>query len=793
MEQQFLDLQKRFKAEQQKSKEAEARAKEEQRLREEEQRLREEEQQKSKQAEARAQEERRLREAAEAESQPKNLIEYLEACHGFSLALEVITDQSLSTKGDATVPAGRPFPQRIVPWDDFPAQQEKIWEKLSVSTDFNLQRVFPSAHQLDYVRTYLDPIASEVALRHFARETVENPVRTLIQAIHKHEQLRNQLQLQGTMEFESHTNLTRSLELPMENEMAHLSISEPNTSRVARSRAKGKDKQVGGQHNTKATSWRKRVGSADQFCIMEQTNGQTVPFVSIEYKAPHKFPLAQIIAGLSGEIRPSEEIINKEGDDFEFLSKSLVAAVITQLFSYMIAKGVQHGYIFDGEAIIFLYIPNDDPSTVFYHLAIPRLDFQDDDENRLHRTGVAQILAFILIAHGAEPPGQSWHDAAAVLETWAVEYIDILKKIPETERKASRFSPYNASRWKGFKRSPIKTRSRVLAATCSKPVNDQPRERSDEDDDTPPTPTPNRTTRPRIGQGKAKSGKQQRTSRQSKSNSTGQEVEEVSTIRIGDRPYCTQKCLHGLAFGGALDEQCPNLRDHGNRHIRKSTFLRLIYTQLARDRSNKADCKPLYVKGARGAIFKIRLSSHGYTLVAKGMEEHDIDYLAQERKVYNHLSSLQGECIPVCLGTSNLKLPYYYDCGVYVTMLFLSWAGRPLHQYINPANENGVIERATSALKGLHSLQVLHNDAEPRNMLWDEHRNKFMLVDLERAEIYLERAEIPTRLPLGNISANRKRNRQGDIKAVPKEDVFDREIREMISCIHTMASPSYPW
>ncbi len=261
--------------------------------------------------------------------------------------------------------------------------------------------------------------------------------------------------------------------------------------------------------------------------------------IPLPSSSSHKFPLAQIIAGLNGEIRQGDEIINKEGDDFEFLSKSLVAAVITQLFSYMIAKGVQHGYVFDGEAIIFLNIPNDDPSTACYHLSIPRLDFQEDDENRLHRTSVAQILAFVLGALAAEPPGQSWHDAAAGLETWAVEYIDILKKIPETERKAPRFSPYNASRWKGFNRSPIKTRSRLLAATCNKTVNDQAREKSDEDEDgDTPTPTPNRTTRPRIGQ-KAKPEKRRRISRsQSKNNSTGQdEAEEVSTIRIEDRPY----------------------------------------------------------------------------------------------------------------------------------------------------------------------------------------------------------------------------------------------------------------
>ena len=82
----------------------------------------------------------------------------------------------------------------------------------------------------------------------------------------------------------------------------------------------------------------------------------------------------------------------------------------------MVAKGVQWGYIFVGEAIIFLHI-SDDPSIVYYHLSIPRFDFQENDNNRFHRTSVAQIFAFVLGALAAKAPGQSWHDAAAVLET----------------------------------------------------------------------------------------------------------------------------------------------------------------------------------------------------------------------------------------------------------------------------------------------------------------------------------------------------------------------------------------
>jgi hypothetical protein len=84
---------------------------------------------------------------------------------------------------------------------------------------------------------------------------------------------------------------------------------------------------------------------------------------SIEYKAPHKFPLAEIIAGLSGEIQPAEDIINKDSYDLKLLSKSLLATIVTHLFSSMIRKGVQYGYVFTREATIFLYIP-DGPTTV---------------------------------------------------------------------------------------------------------------------------------------------------------------------------------------------------------------------------------------------------------------------------------------------------------------------------------------------------------------------------------------------------------------------------------------------
>ena len=117
-------------------------------------------------------------------------------------------------------------------------------------------------------------------------------------------------------------------------------------------------------------------------------------------------------------------MINKTDHGFAFTARRLAAAVITQLFSYMIGKGIQYGYVCTGQAFIFLHIP-DDPTKVYFSVCVPNLDVMDDDETRLHRTAVAQVFAFILQSLRARPPPETWHDEAETLGIWAVEYDDI--------------------------------------------------------------------------------------------------------------------------------------------------------------------------------------------------------------------------------------------------------------------------------------------------------------------------------------------------------------------------------
>ncbi|KAF5023369.1 hypothetical protein F66182_4572 [Fusarium sp. NRRL 66182] len=724
---------------------------EERRLRKEEQRRREAAEGRALQEQHQREEEQRRREEAEERaksSQPLALQQYLEICHSLGVAIEVVTDRSLTTQGDTTNPTGRIYPRRIIPWTNFPREQEKIWEKLSRSPTFSSTATFPSRHQLEYVQSLLRPISSEIGLRYGERDVVENAVQKLVDATHNDAILREHLGLDGTVTFESHTNLGVT-DGSLSESLEQVSISSRSSDRTRpRRKARGKGNR------------------ADQFCIYRTSDQQSIPAVAIEYKPPHKLRLDELVTGLVSEVQPDRDVINQEGDGFEFAARRLATAVVTQLFSYMIGKSIRFGYVDTGEAYVFLYI-GDDPSCVYYYLCAPSLDVQDDDETRLHRTAVAQVFAFVLQAIRSPTPPQAWHTATEDLDIWCVEFEDVLQSIPATHRKPRRVTPYKPPHWKGFVRSPIRTRSKCLPPMDVKRRSSN--EDSDSDDQRSPSPTPNPTMNKRsvnapqpnkgqedIGEGNSQQGSRQRGN-------------------IKDRPYCTHECLRGLAFGGPLDEKCPNAEHHASRHIGRNEFLHLIQEQLAIDRGTDADCMPLYVSGSRGSLFKVRLSSHGYTLVAKGVEFMDADSLRHEEKMYGHLRDLQGDYIPVCLGLIDLIKPYYYDCGVYKHFMFLSYAGRPVLAELRKVCGQ-VVDQILTALKQLHKHRVLHRDAEPRNVLYDKRTGKCMIVDLMLAESCAR--EALGFIDVNNQSRKRKRGLQKQGK-----DSFAAEARSLLASL----------
>ncbi|KAI9766737.1 MAG: hypothetical protein M1840_006381 [Geoglossum simile] len=678
--------------------------------------LLEEEQRRREEAERLALDEQRRREKAEQAIQPQKFMSYLKACHSLSLDIQVVTEPSLSTQGDTTNPARRVYPKRIIPWDDFPMKQEEVWNQFSESS-FASEHQFPSQHQLDYVRSVLNPVSGEQGLRYFEHDTVENAVQKLVDAVNNNDLLRDRLGSRGTLMFESHTNLGKKDGKPSE--------SLEHTSHESQSKTKGshesQSKTTESHKSRSKTKGKGRGSRADHFCIYGIRGGaKNTTKAAIEYKPPHKLSPNEIITGLKSEIRPERDVINKHGEGFTFASKALTAAVVTQLFSYMIGKGIQYGYVSTGQALVFLHIP-DDPTIVYYYVSVPKLDVLDDDENSLHRTAVAQVFAFILRSLCAEPPPQSWHDAADKLDTWPEEYDDVLSNIPETPRKELPDSPYKPRLRDGFRRSPIGTRS-----SCRQPdINSKPRDDDSDDEAAPPSPSPGGSTRLGMkpttqtsasSEGQGKGGRQQSGAKQG---------------RIQDRPYCTHQCLFGLAHGGLVDKNCPNANSHGPRHIGQAEFLRLLHSQLAEDRGSNADSMPLHLSGSVGALFKVRLSTRGYTLVAKGVQEANLARLKNEKKIYDRLRSIQGRYVPVCLGLIHPQLPYYYDGHVYWHFILLSWAGKPLSDCVSRLNEECTVDLTVRAFAKLHQLRIHHNDAEPRNILYDEGP---MIVDFERAE-----------------------------------------------------------
>ncbi|CAK7274072.1 hypothetical protein SEPCBS119000_005982 [Sporothrix epigloea] len=471
------------------------------------------------------------------------------------------------------------------------------------------------------------------------------------------------------------------------------------------------------------------------YCNYLTSDGTEIAKTVIDYRLPQELTQDVLLEGLVSEIQPARDVIGKRGGDAASASRARATAVVTQLFSCMIDKGIQYGYVCTGQTYIFLHIP-DDPSIVYYHVSVPSLDVRDDDEARLYKTAVAKVFAFILQSFLAESPPQSWHDAAAKLSVWPGEYADTQSVCEGNEPRAS-----GQESQRQLLRSPIRTRS------CSKRLNI------------------------------ASNGMDGNVDETALFSSTIKEVEtplqrgEVDRVRIQDRPYCTHACLLSLAYGGPMDESCPNAGSHGPRHISKAKFLRLLRDQLAKDRGPDADIIPLHLSGAIGALFKVRLSAYGYTLVAKGMVRSKLERLEHERDVYDHLRSIQGKHVAVCLDLIDLILPYYYNGRVFGNLLLLSWAGRPLYQCVKEVSEKTLVSAVTKAFKSLHRLGVLHTDAEVRNITYDQAP---MIVDFERAKIVKSD-------PLGTADQDsQSRESKGEPVQQQEVNLFAEELRSVV-------------
>ncbi|KAG5960102.1 hypothetical protein E4U58_004755 [Claviceps cyperi] len=434
-----------------------------------------------------------------------------------------------------------------------------------------------------------------------------------------------------------------------------------------------------GTSTDRSQSTNEALGKCDLFCSFRSASASdTSKFIlkwMAEIKPPHKLEAEVFQMAL-----PHGHVIDlRKGTLGDNECRNTVVEMIIQLYSAMVEKNIRYGYTDTGRATLYIRIDSD-PSILYYHLSCPSSDV-DDDDRKMHLSAISQRLAFTVQAIQAPDSPIKWVTEAEKLPQWGY------KREEETLDSDSRLPNHSADEVENEEKA------------------------SDSDSVSDPKKTQN------LGM------HNQPDSRRKMQND------------FVNRSYCTHECLRGLAFGTPLDKNCPNVKDHGSKHIDRQEFLRLIRDQLDGEKAHD-NCEPINASGHIGCLFKIRLLSHGYTLVTKAVGLFNGAPLLHEEKMYNHLRDLQGRFIPACPGRITLKGLFRgeaYTFGAFRHFLFLSYAGKPVLNAL-PRVNTSVVSRVLEALAQLHQRRVMHRDAAPRNMLYDARTGKYMVIDLERSE-----------------------------------------------------------
>ncbi|KAL9117546.1 MAG: hypothetical protein Q9187_005917, partial [Circinaria calcarea] len=672
------------------------------------QQLLEQERRSRKEADERAEHERRRAEEAESRAQieeqktrPTTFEQYIRACHThLSKPIRIQTDKSLSTQGSVTNPKNKPYPTLLKPWTDFPVLQQQRFERIYEYIPRDVGLFSTTQYLMELGQDLCDrPLASEKDLETYQRLAVERPTTHIISHLQQIEEARHELNLSGGIIFENHANTLSDSNEDVQQSLQDLRISskrQPSSSNL-------------------------KPRNADQICVYKEADGTRSLCMIVEYKPAHKLSVFNLRAGLlradEGSINILEEVIHRitiptdPGDKFVYHSEWLTAAALTQTYAYMIENGLEYSKLATGEADVFLQVTENEPHTLYYHLAEPNIEAeaQSDVDILLCRTAVSQTLTFCLMALDSKPRSQKWRNHA--LETADRAVIDqdaILRQIPAQEKTLTPPPSVFHARIHPFKRSPIRLRprkSQKARNSCrftDRIVHEDPQSPSASSDETSDTETPS----------KLRARTRQSDTGQIHAVKSSQAPEESDVLH---RQYCTQACLLGLVRKHPLDDTCPNINTHrahgtGNHHaLEPKSLAKLMSRQLAENPDNR--CEPLGKQGTRGALFRLTLEWYGYTFVAKGTVTAFEAKLKHEGLVYQHLDKVQGELIPVYLGNISLVRPYFLDVGVKIVhMLLLSWAGEQARQDLMLAMGRDLDAETSGAVTKLLNCGVEHRD-----------------------------------------------------------------------------------
>ena len=657
---------------------------------------------------------------------PTTFEDFLQVCHeALFEPFTVQTDKTLATAGTHTKVKDKPCPKRLQHWRQFSTLQQEAFDSLysllyPTGSPDNVNKIFFSRSALHSYATVIpnSKKASEQDLRMFQSTSVEYLVQHVFSRVAQNPQFRESLGLGINLSFMNHSNDADS------------DLSAPITN------------------------------YADQYCVHDLSETEKVLVFIIEYKPPHKLTKEYLRLGLHDmNVLKDVVSISKVPEDKtkqdQYWAERLTAAAMSQTYRYMLECGTPYGCLTTGEAIIFLCVEEDDPSTLYYHLSEPKLDVRDASGVFQHpRTAIAQMISLFLMAKNVKKWGRDCvSKALAEAVIWNKDFDTVLHEMPMSVRNSPPTSPaYKPTKFGAqlVKRSPyfIRQSTKNPRKPTLEVEEDIPNIKfhHDDDDDDDDDDNEDRDNRGPGPQGRAHRKFQPfnpfktptKKSRNGRRDDPGNWQRSESRQHL-DRPYCTLRCMIGLAQRSALDENCPHVNFHrggdGGKHaLTKEKVCYLMRKQLAR--TLEWNCSDLNIRGARGRLIKLSLASHGYTFVAKGTQETFVPYLRHEARMYNRLSALQGHSIPIRLGSIDLVTPWIDHQGYMVHMLLLAYGGLPVDEVgkTGPDLERRVKEFDSE----LANFSVQHNDLWTSrirypNMLWNEEFQRILFIDFERS------------------------------------------------------------
>ncbi|KAH7231142.1 hypothetical protein BKA59DRAFT_550030 [Fusarium tricinctum] len=265
--------------------EAIQRADDAERERQEERQRAEEERQRAEEERQRAEQQRRRADASEEEIRPTTIDEYIAACHTSVFSKFTIeTDPKLSSRGSITNPRNKWYPKILQPWTDFIHEQRLTFGILN--------ETFPIESRVFENRTFLAGlgnrvsqrrIADEKTLEYFLHNSVEDPVRVIIQKLKEVEEVTAVFEIGDGIVFKNHPHaLSDAAEEVVERE----TLATPRTPDHGRDLNQLRPDQICVTRSNNGPSARTMVYISDGLEFGNLTIGEATVFLKIDWSEP---------------------------------------------------------------------------------------------------------------------------------------------------------------------------------------------------------------------------------------------------------------------------------------------------------------------------------------------------------------------------------------------------------------------------------------------------------------------------------------------------------------------------